>query len=128
MSVQHGDYLGARCRLAAGEAETYGGQRYSVGALERLLAGFHHLVVSLEGPVGSDSKVWARTFRKAARDGSRVAGGSVVVRRRFLRSCTGLTADHFKALKHKRSVQKHENYGIIASAECESERQKLVQQ
>jgi glycosyltransferase involved in cell wall biosynthesis len=52
--VQHGDYLGARRRLASGEDESYGGQRYSVEALERLFNGIPHLVVSLEAIAGSE--------------------------------------------------------------------------
>ncbi len=48
--VQHGDYLVARRRLDAGGSETYGSQRYSVNAQERLLAGHQHLVISLDGP------------------------------------------------------------------------------
>jgi hypothetical protein len=49
-SVQHGDYLGARRRLASGGAENCGSQRYSVDALERTLAGSRYLVVYLDGP------------------------------------------------------------------------------
>jgi glycosyltransferase involved in cell wall biosynthesis len=52
-SVQHGDYLTARTRLAEGGPETYGSQRYTVEMLERLFADVPHLVVSLDGPEDS---------------------------------------------------------------------------
>jgi glycosyltransferase involved in cell wall biosynthesis len=47
--VQHGDYLEARRRLAAGGKETYGSQRYSVDAQEQLIAHLPHIVFSLDG-------------------------------------------------------------------------------
>src|SRR5271155_2132547 len=53
-SVQHGDYLAARRRLVGGGVETYGGQRYSIDALERLIAHVPHLVVSLDGPARTE--------------------------------------------------------------------------
>jgi glycosyltransferase involved in cell wall biosynthesis len=55
-SVQHGDYLSARRRFATGGAETYGSQRYSVNALEALLAGHRHLVLSLDGPASDETE------------------------------------------------------------------------
>ena len=54
--IQHGDYFQARSRFAAGGEETYGSQRYSVEAQERLFAGADHLVISLDG-VASDHRV-----------------------------------------------------------------------
>ena len=44
--VQRGDWVEARRAVAAGEAETYRGQRYTTDALSALLAGRPHLIVS----------------------------------------------------------------------------------
>lgn len=48
--VQNGHYTEARRRLAGGGPETYRGQRYTIGAFERLVAEEPHLVVSLDAP------------------------------------------------------------------------------
>ena len=45
-SVQAGDYIEARDRLAAGGDETYRGQRHTTAALAELVRGVPHLVVS----------------------------------------------------------------------------------
>ena len=55
--VQHGDYLEARRRLAAGGKETYGSQRYSVEAQERLTGHLPHIIFSLDGrPARSETE------------------------------------------------------------------------
>src|SRR5579864_7055277 len=55
-SVQHGDYLLAKRRLAGGGPETYGHQRYSIDALEAVLANRPHLIVSLDGQRSSEAE------------------------------------------------------------------------
>ena len=47
--VQSGNYWTTRNRLREGGAETYGYQRYTMQAFERLVEGLPHLVVSLDG-------------------------------------------------------------------------------
>ena len=49
-SVQFGNFTLARRVLAAGGAETYNGQRYTVEAFERFVDGVPHMVVSLNAP------------------------------------------------------------------------------
>lgn len=50
--VQAGDYADTRARFSRGDAETYGGQRYTVEAFEQFARDVPHLVVSLSAPPG----------------------------------------------------------------------------
>ncbi|OWK34165.1 glycosyltransferase [Fimbriiglobus ruber] len=53
-AVQHGDFSAAQRSIARGEPESYFGISHAVGAVERLVEGKPHLIVSLGAPAGSE--------------------------------------------------------------------------
>ncbi|HEX4131714.1 MAG TPA: glycosyltransferase family 4 protein [Pirellulales bacterium] len=54
--VQGGDFWTTKCRLDIDGQEFYGGQRYSIDAYERFVAGHLYLVVSLDAPVYAEQR------------------------------------------------------------------------